>query len=208
MTPTYEELLKGSTQWRGDYMGLSYLLSHHGYRKGDEYESAEYNPGTWCYYLIVPEQMYPHRWADFAVTRKESGYEQFGPAFDHDMFDTEITWQSSEPYFDRKTERTWDAAKIGCDYAHLWHRERGYPDNYTSVTADAKRTIEKFLAANPDCHVRCDYSGKWDAPDQFYTAVNGRRVHLSVESAIDDGWVGWKRTPDVTPALAQESTPC
>jgi hypothetical protein len=61
VTPTYEEMLKGSTQWRGNHMGMSYLLSHHGHRTGNEYPGVEYNPGTWCYYLIVPEQMYPHR---------------------------------------------------------------------------------------------------------------------------------------------------
>lgn len=192
-TPSLQELLKGSTQWRGEHKGVSYLLSHHGYRNGDEYAGAEYNPGTWCYYIIVPEQMFPHRWADFAVTRKAAGYEQFGPAFDHDMFDSEITWQSSEPYYDRKTERMWDAAKVGCDYAHLWHRERGYPDTFGSVTMDAERTVEKFLAANPDRLLRCDYSGKWGQEADFYTAVNGRRVHLSQEANIDDGWIGWKR---------------
>lgn len=193
MTPTYQELLRGSTTWRGDHEGVTYILNHHGHRTGDEYEGAEYHPGTWCHYLLIPEQMYPHRWSDFEVTRKANGWESFGPAFEHDMFDTEITWQSSEPYWDRKTERMWDAAKVGCDYAHLWHRERGYPDTFDSVTADAKRTVEKFLSANPDRLFRCDYSGKWDAPDQFYTAINGRRVHLSKESEIDAGWVGWKR---------------
>lgn len=192
MTPTYEEMLKGSTQWRGDHMGMSYLLSHHGHRTGNEYPGVEYNPGTWCYYLIVPEQMYPHRWPDFAVTRKESGWEQFGPAFDHSMFDTEITWQSSEPYWDRKTERQWDAAKVGCDYAHLWHRERGYPDTFDSVTCDAKRTVEKFLAANPDRHMRCEYGGIWDVADAFYTAINGRRVHRSYEAKMDDSMGSWK----------------
>jgi hypothetical protein len=200
VTPTYAELLKGSTQWRGEHMGLSYLVSHHGHRAGDEYQGAEPNPGTWCYYLIVPEQMYPHRWSDFAVTTGEHGYGVFGRGFDHDMFDSEITWQSSEPYFDRKTGRKWDASKVGCDYAHLWHRERGYPDTFDSVTADAKHTVEKFIAANPDRHVRCDYSGKWDQPDQFYTAVNGRRVHLSVESSLEPGWLGWKRAAEKVPA--------
>lgn len=192
MTPTYEEMLKGSTTWKGDHEGVSYILSHHGHRRGDEYPSAEYHPGTWCYYLLIPEQMYPHRWADFAVSRGEYGGTQ-GDAFQHDMFDSEITWASSEPYYDRKAARMWDAAKVGCDYGHLWHMERGYPDSYNSVTADAKRTIDAFLRANPDRHVRCDYSGKYDTPDMFYIAVNGRRVHTTMESEIPDGLVTWKR---------------
>lgn len=192
MTPTYEEMLKGCTTWRGDHMGVTYILSHHGHRTGDEYPGAESNPGTWCYYIIIPEQMYPHRWTDFAVTQGEYGGNQ-GPSWDHDWFDSEITWASSEPYWCRKTKRQWDAAKVGCDYAHLWHRERGYPDTFDSVTQDAKRTVERLLAVNSDRCLRCDYSGIWDDDDCFYEAVNGRRVHVSQESLIDPKWDGWKR---------------
>jgi hypothetical protein len=187
-TPTYDELLLGATTWRGEHEGVSYTLSHHGYRRGGEYP-MEPHPGIWCYYLIIPEQMYPHRWRDFACTRNERGFVDHGPAFTHEMFDTEITWSSSEPYWDRKTARMWDGAKVGCDYAHLWHHERGYPDTYQSVRHDAERTVAAFLEANPDRLFRCEYSGKWGEAEEFYTAVNGRRIHRSCE--IDPGWVGW-----------------
>jgi len=200
MTPTYEEMLTGSTTWRGSHEGISYILNHHGFRNGDEYAGDEYAPGTWTYYLIIPEQMYPHRWQDFAVTHRENGYCDFGPAFDHDMFDSEITWQSSEPYWDRKTERQWDQSKVGCDYAHLWHRERGYPDTFDSVTADAKRTVEAFLRANLDRYYRCAYSGKWAPRDEFYTSVSGALIHVSMESEIPEGWVTWKRAEAIEDA--------
>lgn len=186
MTPTYEELLKGATTWRDSHMGVNFSLNHHGYSAGGKYPYDEPRPGTWTYYLLIPEQMYPHRWADFAVTRKENGYEYHGPAFQHEMFDTEITWSSSEPYWDRKTERLWDAAKVGCDYAHLWHHERGFPDTYESVTQDARNTVEAFLAANPDHYLRCGYSGIWGKPEEFYTAANGCIVHKSQREA--SGW--------------------
>jgi hypothetical protein len=192
VTPTRDELLRGSTRWSGEHNGVRYLLNFHGYRRGDEYPSAEHHPGIWCYYLLIPEQMYPHRWSDFAVTRNERGYCDHGPAFDHDMFDSEITWASSEPYWDRKTARQWDAAKVGCDYAHLWHHERGYPDSYDSVERDAQRTVEAFLERNPDRHLRCDYSGMWGEEGDFYTAVNGRRVHKSQADKFEDGWAAWR----------------
>lgn len=185
MTPTYEEMLTGSTNWRFTHKGLSYSLNHHGYRKGGEAEVwDDSHPGTWCYYLLVPEQMYPHRWPDFAVTRKESGYCDFGPAFTHDMFDTEITWQSSEPYFDRKTGRVWDGAKVGCDYNHSWHRDMGYPDTFESVKRDATNTVDKFLSANPDFMLRCAWSGQWDEASKFYKANNGSMVHVSLETEL------------------------
>lgn len=198
--PTYAELLEGATTWHKDHCGVGVILSHHGHRTGTEYVGAEPHPGTWCYYLLIPEQMYPHRWADFAVTRNERGYCDHGPAFEHEMFDTEITWQSSEPYWCRKTKRMWDAAKVGCDYNHSWHRDYGYPDTYQSVERDARRTVELFLAANPDHYVRCEYSGIWGMPNEFYTAVNGRRVHNSYADRFDNGWA--KRRPTEIDALA------
>jgi hypothetical protein len=192
VTPSYDELLSGATRWRHEHKGVGYLLSFHGYRRGDEYQGAEHHPGTWCYYLLIPEQMYPHRWQDFAVTRNDRGYCDHGPAFDHDMFDSEITCASSEPYWDRKTERMWDASKVGCDYNHLWHSERGYPDNYSSVRADAERTVEKFLDRNPDHLLRCEYSGLWGAESDFYTARNGRRVHNSKRGEFsEEHWATW-----------------
>lgn len=191
-TPSYEELLQGATTWRKEHEGVTYILSHHGHRTGKEYASAEPRPGTWCYYLLIPEQMYPHRWDDFACSRSEHGFEHHGRAFTHEMFDTEITHASSQPYWDRKTERMWDGSKVGCDYAHLWHHEGGYSDTYNSVNDDARRTVELFLKANPDLRLRCDYSGLWGEPSDFYTAENGKRVHNSHASSFDDGWAKWR----------------
>lgn len=190
MTPTYEELLKGATTWRGSHLGVSYQLSHHGHRTGDEYKDARPNPGTWCYYLLIPEQMIPHRWADFAVARKDgSDYAEPGPGWNEVEFDSGITWSSNEPYWDRKTAREWGLSKVGCDYAHIWHEERGYPDSYNSVEFDAKRTVESFVKAVPDRLRRSDYSGVWAAPSEFYIARNGSLVHNSDQ--VDPQWTGW-----------------
>ena len=192
-TPTYAELLKGATTWKESHRGISFLLSHHGYRDGTEYPGAKAAPGTWCYYLLIPEQMLPHRWQDFACTRNDRGFEEPGPAWNAVEFDSEVTWSSSEPYFDRKLKRVFDAAKVGCDYAHLWHMERGYPDTYRSVRLDAIATVESFIKTAPDRLLCSGYSGRWDRADRFYAAVNGALVHDDDE--IDPEWTGWQRQP-------------
>lgn len=180
-TPTYDEYKLGSTVWHHEHEGITYTLNHHGYSRGNEYKFSEYHPGIWCYYLLIPEQMFPHRWKDFAVVRNEHGYTNPGPAFLHEMFNSEITWSSSEPYWDRKNKRMWDGAKVGCDYNHLWHHERGYPDSYSSVKFDAEQTVKAFIKANPDRLLRCSYGSKWGKPEDFYIAVNGCRVHKEQE---------------------------
>lgn len=69
--------------------------------------------------------------------------------------------------------------------------ERGYPDTYESVRADAVRTVEGFLKAHPDRRLKSGYSNRWGTPDQFYTAINGALLH--VEDDIPDEWVKWQR---------------
>lgn len=88
MTPTYEELLEGATQFRHQHRSVNILVSFHGFRRPDYSNPllAEGHPGIWCYYLIIPEQMYPHRWDDFKCTRDENGFEHHGKAFENIRF--------------------------------------------------------------------------------------------------------------------------
>ena len=163
-TPTYEELLKGQTRWSFSCEGMRYQLSHHGYRapKPDSDCSFDWDghPGAWCFYIILPEQMYPDIWPQFACQRIESGFECHGPAWDDDWFHGGITWSSSEPYWDRKTQRMWDAAKVGCDYNHLWDSESGYPDTFLSVKSDAERACKALIGRYPERKFQSDWSGR------------------------------------------------
>jgi len=186
MTPSYDELLRGVTTWNGKHLGVGFVISNHGHRRGDEYLSATPHPGTWCYYLLIPKPMFPHRWKDFACVRNKSGFLEHGPAFTNDMFDSEITWASSEPYYSRKEKRMFDLSKVGCDYGHLWHAENGYPDNFQSVRRDAIQTAEKFIRVNPDGRWRSEYSGKWDKPSKFLRTKKGTLVHVT--DAIPETW--------------------
>jgi hypothetical protein len=195
MTPSYEELLEGATTWRKSHNDVTYILSHHGHRISETGSYWEQHPGTWCYYLLIPEQMYPHRWADFACVRGDHGFESNGPAFDGITFSGGITFSESQPYFDRKAARMFDLSKVGCDYNHSWQHDAGFPDTYKSVDADATRTVEEFLEKNPDRHFRCGYSGLWDAPDRFYESVGGWRVH--VDANVSANMTNW-----LPPALA------
>ncbi|MEM6668589.1 MAG: hypothetical protein AAF661_05165 [Pseudomonadota bacterium] len=188
MKPTYEEMLLGSTRWRGKAAKIDYETCFHGYREpGPEHDG---HPGIWTYYLIVPQQMYPHRWGEFKCVRKDNGFQQNGPAFDAIEFYGGITWASSEPYWDRKTKRQWDASKVGCDYCHLWDSERGYPHDYGWVRRDAENACRAFAKAHPDMNLRCDWSGVWGQSEEFYTARNGRLVHR--DAVIPDEYDGWR----------------
>ena len=192
--PTQEEMLEGACKWVKKHKGVTYELSFHGYRGAGEslgfYDEG--HEGTWCYYIYVPESMYPHRFNDFAVTY-EGGFGRQGPAWDSVSFDTEITWASSERGYDRKTNKPKETSKVGCDYNHLWHREGGYTDTYSSVNRDAINTVESLLSSHPDYHYRCMWSGLWGPKKDFYECVGGWLVHK--DSNIPDDYDKWKRKP-------------
>ncbi|PCI04604.1 MAG: hypothetical protein COB78_09945 [Hyphomicrobiales bacterium] len=203
MTPTFEEMLEGATTWRKTHMGVGYVLSHHGHRTGAEYEGAEYHPGTWCYYLLIPEQMYPHRWDEFKCVRHESGFNAYPKALsDHDLFDTEVTFAESLPYWSRDENRQFDLSKVGCDYGHSWHHDQGYPDTFRSVNMDAQRTVEKLLKTHPDFMIKSGYSNVWGDRSEFYEAVNGKMIHKSKDK-LDKAWLskGWE------PAVTSDDSP-
>ena len=196
MTPDYQRLLKGATTWNETHRGVSITLSHHGYRNGSEYLGAESNPGIWCYYLNLVEEMFkPDDWAQLWITRK---FMDWGISYDYENFPGldfhgGITfYESNKDGFDKAKKKQMGRIKVGCDYAHLWDMERGYPDTYDSVLRDAKNSVDQLLLLFPNIRTRCDYSGIWGEADEFYTAVNGRRVHKSHADSFEDGWAGWR----------------
>ena len=191
MTPTYEELLQGSTRWYFSHKGVRFMLSHHAHRTGEEYEGASPTPGIWCYYLLIEQSMFPKRWEDFGCQmNEETGSYSLGPAWKHEWFDSEITYQSSEPYFSLDEKSMSDVAKVGCDYGHSWHDEMGYPDTMRSVKDDATMTVDKFIEANPDRSFKSGWSNKWGQKEEFYTAINGALVHK--DDVIPEEYKKWK----------------
>lgn len=189
--PTYEEMLEGSCKWSKNHKDINYLLSFHGYvNPKDDKLFGEGHEGTWCYYLLIPQQMFPHRWEDFKV----GAYMDHIEGFESVDFHGGITYTYNEPYYDRKTEKTWDCSKVGCDYNHLWDGESGYQGTYWSVNEDAKRSVEKFIETNPDGYYRCRWSGLWDRPENFYECVGGWMVHE--ESEVPEDYENWKPKND------------
>lgn len=188
MTPDYETLLKGCTRWRGRHLDVAIEISHHGYRA-----SPFAHPGTWCYYLFLEEPMFsPEHWAELA-SRSESDY--LGEVHNYDAeiyhqieFNGGPTFGEITKAYNRRSKTCHEVVKVGCDYAHLWDNERGYPDTYASVLFDAKVSVRKLLELCPPVRIRCAYSGVWCAPAETYIAKNGHRVSASATVPVDSLW--------------------
>lgn len=189
MKPTLDDFLKGAARWRGYHNGIAYELSWHGL--------SDYNPdGTWCYYLhLYGEQFYAEDWAQL---RLESEDREFaGSMHRHWRYDSfpdldphgGWTFGEMDKYLSRDGKE-YEHVKVGCDYNHLWDRESGYWQGREAVEQDAKRSIDLLCKMFPRRRVRCDYSGRYDDAENFYTARNGSTVHK--DSKLPDGWVEWR----------------
>lgn len=189
--PTLEQLRQGATTWKRERHGVGYTLSHHGV--------SSYSPeGTWCFYIHLLEEQFVS--ADqFAMFDREPEVREWaGSHREHYPYDDVpdfgfhggITWYSRETYVARDGRRM-KALKIGCDYAHAWDRDGGYWQGLDDVEADAKALIDR-LVREVRIKERCSYSGQYDVPEQFYTARNGCRVHVSQATKFsEDEWPTW-----------------
>lgn len=164
-TPTYKDMLEGRTVWMHSHKGVSVKISHHGYRKDGGFTES---PGTWCYYVLLSQKNAPDDWARFRAKKGKFNFgpvtrysESEGPAWGHDWFHGGITSTTSGQFTCRKTGLRIKTVEVGCDYAHLWDSEAGFPDTLETVKSDAEQTVDSLLAANPHLLVRNKWSGEF-----------------------------------------------
>ncbi|BEV44380.1 hypothetical protein [Afipia carboxidovorans] len=208
-TPNYKTLLRGCTTWREEHRQVAITLSHHGYRDGTEYPGAEREPGTWCYYLHLTEQMF--RPADWAKLWLPEVVRDWGVSHDYyslpDLdFHGGCTFYETGTGWDKTNKRKVGMIKVGCDYNHLWDRESGYWQDYEAVLRDAKHSVDVLCTTFPDRLTRCGYSHLWDESSEFYTAINGATVHRShIEELREQGWDKWLPAADALIAASKEA---
>lgn len=192
MKPTYKDCLDAACKWRGEHHGIEYELSWHG-------RSDHIPQGIWCWYLILTEQQfYPDDWAKLRLERQDSEMSpgSWHRTFDYNKFpyvDPHGGWTYGEmTVFLGKDGKEYEQVKVGCDYAHSWDRDGGYWQGREDVERDCRHSIELLCKMFPRRRERCGYSGKYDDADQFYTAMNGARVHVSHKDKLKaDGWDTW-----------------
>lgn len=203
MKPSPADFLECAARWRGEHRGVAYELSWHGL--------SDYSPeGTWCYYLFVNSQQFgdddwqklrlPHKDKEFAGSwRRHFKYDDFPDLEAHGGW----TFGEMSTYLG-KDGKEYELVKVGCDYAHLFDREGGYWEGRSAVERDAKRSIDLLCEQFPNRRQRCAYSGKYDEPDQFYTARNGCVVHKNKQAELPAGWTKWLPADEACAVASQQ----
>lgn len=150
MSPTLEEYQSGTTRWVVRHSpGLLIEIAHHSH--------GRYHPeGIWNFYLILDEEFFPdpQLFRQFLATRSVTKLLEFSPYREQWAYEKlpDPGYHGGVTFYEQRTAVRSDngqnkiIVKIGCDYGHLWDKERGYPDTLESVKADATRAADNLLA--------------------------------------------------------------
>lgn len=173
---------------RVEHNGLSLEISNHGRSKYD-YDNKSYDDsgGTWCYYVLITEQMLPaEKFAEFwlapTMAERSSGWAAPTYAY-YDARFASADWHGGVTYYEKLggIDGAPRAVKIGCDFGHYW--DEGYSFCYESVlseaqaTADALREMYAFFT-------RCPYMGKWQPASEMIER-NGKLYSAEGIAAMD-----------------------
>ena len=164
----------------GTHFDIHYEISNH---SRDSLRGAE---GTWCYYVMVSEQMLDaSAFAEFWIAPGEprvrsSGWAEPSYAYYSARF-ADAEWHGGVTYYEKLGGLDGGVryVKIGCDFAHLWDEGRSYDFAYVEVKAKATiDALRRMYAFNR----RCSYTGKWLPEAEMIADERGR--FLSPEGKV------------------------
>ena len=124
--------------WRGTYNKIPFKISQHGV--GETYMPA----GCWCYYLILPEYLLKERFAEVWLEDKLVKFTDVSPErVTHDYYPLDnFDMHGGITYYEKHGHSVGHrSVELGCDYQHLFDRERGYTD-YNMVLKDCLNSCE------------------------------------------------------------------
>lgn len=157
--------LKEKRTWSGvSPDGLNYEIAFWG--EGDMCDGH----GMWNYYVIIHEdQLRPEDWVRVWLPvesrwkrsdgHEDPTYNEWSSVLSDGDFHGGVTHYSKHQQVDGGRRRI----KVGCDYGHVWDRERGYGFSLSEVQQDALNTCRK-LAAILRPLARCKWSGHYFDP--------------------------------------------
>jgi len=171
------------TEYSDEYRGVNYAIMFWG--EG----TVNYGAGMWNYYILIlepqlsPEDwqkvwLEPVRWLDRSNGDKEPIYAEERSVLAYGDFHGGITFYKKEQTVD--TDPPKRCIWVGCDYGHLFDRERGYPYSLATVTFDAQTTIDNLcevLKFKRRCHWDGTYfyeeDGIWDEASNSLLSPSG-----------------------------------
>ncbi len=149
---------------RGEHLGVHYEITNHA-RDGHCGSG-----GTWCYYVIINEEMVGEAFAEFWLppqlvegfggNKTRISYDYLSASF------VQVDWHCGVTYYEKyggiDGERRY--VKIGCDFAHYW--DEGHQYDFSYVQHEAEETIYQ-LKQKHSFLFRCPYFGTYQPESEM-----------------------------------------
>ena len=173
----------------GNVNDIDYEIVNHSRSKYDFHSKAmEPSRGTWCYYVIVSENMLPTEefekfWLQPSSHRERSDGAKFPYYAYHEAGFCGADWHGGVTFYEKSggIDGAPRRVKIGCDFGHYWDEGREY--DFAHVESEAIATVQQLADMYP-FYSRCPYSGSWQPKDQMVEHNGKLYARASVEKML------------------------
>jgi hypothetical protein len=150
--------------WNGEYRNVRFEVVK--WRLGGNSEGSF---PCWNYYLYLPIEQIPEEYHKYFFLKGE--YRKLSPdGQDHLMYDysgasyiSDLDWHGGLTLYEKQQdgENKIIGVKLGCDYAHHFDEQAGYPYTIEYVLMETEQTIDKLHELIPNLRVSCRWNGKY-----------------------------------------------
>ena len=150
--------------WDGEYRNVRFEIVK--WQLGGDSPSSF---PCWNYYLYLPIEQIPPEFHKYfiltgkyekmtAESREWLSYDYMGTSYISDL-----DWHGGIAFYEKHQdgEGKVDMVKLGCDYAHYFDEQEGYPYTIEYVLMECKQSIDKLHELIPNLKVSCRWNGKY-----------------------------------------------
>lgn len=164
--------LQYKESWKGEYRGMQFEIVH--WQLG------------WNYYLYIPVEQLP-KGIKSKFNLHSRTFRLSSDSSKHIIFNyssapiiSDLDWHGGITLYEKKRgeDNVVKGYRLGCDYAHLWDKNKQY--NLDCVVKEAQHSIDKLWELVPDLKLQCAWDGKFYKKDQVY--YTDKNVCVSLEN--------------------------
>lgn len=150
--------------WNGEYRNIKFEIVN--WRLGSNNKDSF---PCWNYYIYLPINQIPLEYHKYFILEGE--YQKFSPDGQEHLFYkysdapyiSNLDWHGGITFYEKQweSERKLRGVKLGCDYAHYFDEQRGYPYTIEHVLMETEQTINKLHELIPNLKISCRWNGKF-----------------------------------------------
>lgn len=172
--------------WNGEYCNVRFEIVN--WRLGGNCKGSF---PCWNYYLYLPIDQIPIKFHKFFVLK--GAYKKLSPNgqahlfydYNRTSYISNLDWHGGLTFYEKHLdgEGKLIGIKLGCDYAHHFDEQHGYPYDLHYVLMETQQTIDKLHNLIPNLKVACQWNGKFYDKHKCKELPQGGYLALENEEA-------------------------